>query len=98
VGLSGFFMDEFKKLGGTVAAKESYEEGANDFRAQLTKIKSAQPDFLFVPGYYADAAKIAKQARDLGIDIPLLGGDGWESAKLFEIGGKSVEGSFYGNH
>ena len=98
VGLSGFFMDEFKKLGGTVAAKESYEEGANDFRAQLTKIKSAQPDFLFVPGYYADAAKIAKQARDLGIDIPFLGGDGWESAKLFEIGGKSVEGSFYGNH
>jgi len=98
VGLADFFTAEFKKLGGTILVDEKYSEGDTDFRAQLTKIKSAQPEFLFVPGYYADAAKIAKQARDLGITVPFIGGDGWESAKLFEIGGKSVEGSFYGNH
>ena len=98
VGLANFFTAEFTKLGGTITADETYSEGDNDFRAQLTKIKSSQPEFLFVPGYYADAAKIATQARDLGITVPFVGGDGWESAKLFEIGGKAVEGSFYGNH
>lgn len=98
VGLAKFFTEEFTKLGGTLVANENYQEGDTDFRAQLTKIKSADPEFLFVPGYYADAAKIAKQARDLGISVPFIGGDGWESAKLFEIGGKAVEGSFYGNH
>lgn len=98
VGLADFFTAEFKKLGGTIVTDEKYSEGDSDFRAQLTKIKSTQPEFLFVPGYYSEAAKIAKQARDLGITIPFIGGDGWESAKLFEIGGKAVEGSFYGNH
>jgi branched-chain amino acid transport system substrate-binding protein len=98
VGLAKFFSDEFTKLGGTIVGNERYEEGNTDFRAQLTKIKSTQPEFIFVPGYYSEAAKIAKQARDLGITVPFIGGDGWESAKLFEIGGKSVDGSFYGNH
>lgn len=98
VGLADFFSAEFKNLGGTITVDERYSEGDNDFRAQLTKIKGTSPEFIFVPGYYADAAKIAKQARDLGITIPLLGGDGWESAKLFEIGGKAVEGCFYSNH
>lgn len=98
MGLADFFSAEFKRLGGTVAVDERYSEGDNDFRAQLTKIKGQAPEFIFVPGYYADAAKIAKQARDLGITVPLLGGDGWESAKLFEIGGKAVEGCFYSNH
>ena len=98
VGLADFFTAEFTKLGGTITTDEKYSEGDNDFRAQLTKIKSGRPEFLFVPGYYAEAAKIAKQARDLGMTVPLLGGDGWESAKLFEIGGKAVEGCFYANH
>jgi branched-chain amino acid transport system substrate-binding protein len=98
VGLADFFSAEFKRLGGTVVTDENYSEGDNDFRAQLTKIRSAGPDFIYVPGYYADAAKISKQARDLGIAAPLLGGDGWESAKLFEIGGEAINGSFYSNH
>jgi branched-chain amino acid transport system substrate-binding protein len=98
VGLADFFKAEFTKLGGTIVADENYSEGDNDFRAQLTKIKAEEPEFIFVPGYYADAAKIAKQARDLGITVPLLGGDGWESEKLFEIGGSAIEGCFYSNH
>lgn len=98
VGLADFFTAELKTLGGTVVVDEKYSEGDSDFRAQLTKIKSADPEFIFVPGYYADAAKIARQARDLGITAPLLGGDGWESDDLFKIGGEAVEGSFYSNH
>jgi branched-chain amino acid transport system substrate-binding protein len=98
MGLADFFSKEFTKLGGTVVTDDKYSAGDNDFRAQLTKIKSTEPEFIFIPGYYSDAAKIAKQARDLGITQPLLGGDGWESAKLFEIGGKAVEGCFYSNH
>jgi len=98
MGLADFFSQEFRNLGGTVLADEKYSEGESDFRAQLTKIKSLAPEFIFVPGYYADAAKIARQARDLGITVPLLGGDGWESSKLFEIGGEAIEGCFYSNH
>jgi branched-chain amino acid transport system substrate-binding protein len=98
VGLADFFAAEYKRLGGEVIADENYSEGDSDFRAQLTKIKASAPEFLFVPGYYADAAKIARQARDLGISAPLLGGDGWESSKLFEIGGAAIEGSYYSNH
>ena len=98
VGLGGFFSENFTKLGGTIVSSESYSEGDQDFRAQLTKIKATNPEVLVIPGYYADAAKIAKQARDLGFDVPLVGGDGWESSKLFEIGGTAVEGSYYSNH
>ncbi len=98
VGLADFFSAEFQKLGGTIVADDKYSEGDADYRAQLTKIKSTNPDCIFVPGYYADAAKIAKQSRDLGITAPQLGGDGWESPRLLEIGGKALDGAFYGNH
>jgi branched-chain amino acid transport system substrate-binding protein len=98
VGLRGFFTDELKKLGGEIVAEQSYSEGDSDFRAQLTQLKAAKPEIIYVPGYYTEAGTIARQSRDLGMTVPLLGGDGWESPKLFEIGGEALNGSYYSNH
>jgi branched-chain amino acid transport system substrate-binding protein len=97
-GLGKVFQDTFTQLGGKIAGANSYSNGDSDFRPQLTAVKSTNPSLIFVPGYYTDIGQIASQARDLGITVPLLGGDGWESPKLIEIGGKALEGSFYTNH
>jgi branched-chain amino acid transport system substrate-binding protein len=97
-GLAGFFEQAFIAAGGKVVAKQSYAKGDSDFRSQLTTIKAASPEVIFVPGYYNDIGQIAIQARDLGMQMPLAGGDGWESPKLIEIGGKALEGCFYSNH
>jgi branched-chain amino acid transport system substrate-binding protein len=97
-GLAQFFERAFIAAGGRIVAKQSYSKGDNDFRSQLTAIRSANPQVIFIPGYYNDIGQIAIQARDLGISQPLAGGDGWESPKLVEIGGKALEGSFYSNH
>lgn len=97
-GLAQFFERAFVANGGRIVVKQSYAKGDNDFRSQLTSIRSANPQVIFIPGYYNDIGQIAIQARDLGITQPLAGGDGWESPKLVEIGGKALEGSFYSNH
>lgn len=97
-GLAAFFERTFLANGGQIVAKASYAKGDSDFRSQLTSIKAANPEVLFVPGYYNDIGQIAIQARDLGMRQPLAGGDGWESPKLIEIGGKALEGCFYSNH
>jgi branched-chain amino acid transport system substrate-binding protein len=97
-GLASFFERTFIANGGQIVAKASYAQGDSDFRSQLTNIKSANPEVIFVPGYYNDIGQIAIQARDLGMKQPLAGGDGWESPKLIEIGGKALEGCFYSNH
>jgi branched-chain amino acid transport system substrate-binding protein len=97
-GLATVFTAKFTALGGKISGTQSYANGDSDFRSQLTAIKATNPSLLFVPGYYTDIGQIAIQARDLGITAPLLGGDGWESPKLIEIGGKALEGSFYTNH
>jgi branched-chain amino acid transport system substrate-binding protein len=98
VGLGDFFEKHLKALGGEVTTRQSYNAGEQDFTARLTSIRATNPDMIYVPGYYTDVANIAIQARKLGINVPLLGGDGWDSAKLTEIGGKSIEGSFFTNH
>ncbi len=99
VGLARAFERRFVAQGGTVAADETYAQGDSDFRAQLTHLKSQHPDALFVPGYYTDAAAIARQARQLGVTAPLLGGDGWDSvAELVALGGEAVEGSQFTTH
>jgi len=98
VGLSKFFIEEFKKLGGKVVTEESYKEGDTDFRAQLSNIKGGKPDVIFIPGYYTEVGAIAKQARALGMRQPLLGGDGWDSPKLTEIGGDAVQGTYFSTH
>lgn len=97
-GLAEFFERTFTANGGRVVGKQSYSKGDSDFRSQLTAIKASNPEVIFVPGYYNDIGQIAIQARDLGMMQPLAGGDGWESPKLIEIGGKALEGSFYSNH
>jgi branched-chain amino acid transport system substrate-binding protein len=98
VGLAKYFKERFAADGGTIALEQKYAEGEKDFRAQLTAIKAANVEGIFVPGYYAEAALICKQAQDLGMKIPLFGADGWESPELVEIGGKSVEGSYFATH
>ena len=97
-GLAANFERTFVANGGRIVGKQSYAKGDSDFRAQLTTLKGTNPDVVFVPGYYNDIGQIAIQARDLGMTQPLAGGDGWESPKLIEIGGKALEGSFYSNH
>jgi ABC-type branched-subunit amino acid transport system substrate-binding protein len=88
----------FPKLGGQIVATQSYQEGDQDFNAQLTSLKGSNPEVIFVPGYYNDVGLIAKQARDKGITVPLVGGDGWDSAQLYAIGGTALDGSFFSNH
>jgi branched-chain amino acid transport system substrate-binding protein len=98
VGLADYFLSKYKELGGAIVDDQSYKAGDQDFKAQLTAIKAKGPEAIYVPGYYTDVALIARQARELGIKAPLMGGDGWDSPKLFEIGGKALEGSYFSNH
>ncbi len=97
-GLADAFSKTYTAIGGTVLLDESYHKGDVDFRAQLTKIKEAQPQAVFIPGYYNDVGLIARQAKDIGLEATLIGGDGWDSAKLYEVGGKAIEGSYFSNH
>jgi branched-chain amino acid transport system substrate-binding protein len=97
-GLGAAFERVFTSLGGTIVGRQSYSKGDSDYRSQLTAFKAANPEVILIPGYYNDVAPIAVQARDLGITVPLVGGDGWESPKLLEIGGKALEGCMYSNH
>jgi branched-chain amino acid transport system substrate-binding protein len=98
VGLARAFRESFEKAGGRILAEQNYSEGDSDFSAQLTAIRPLDPDVLVIPGYYTDAGLIARQARALGIRATLLGGDGWDSPKLTEIGGDTVEGAYFSNH
>jgi len=98
VGLAKFFSDAFTQLGGTVLAEQTYSAGDQDFRAQLTALKAKKPQAIFLPGYYTEAGLIARQARELGIAAPILGGDGWESDQLIQIGGEALDGCYYSNH
>ncbi len=98
-GLATYFKGAFEKLGGKVSAFESFtdEEKTVDFRAQLIRIKATNPDILYTSGYYGAAALIAKQMREIGLNVPLLGGDGFDSPDLVKIGGKDVEGAQFTN-
>jgi branched-chain amino acid transport system substrate-binding protein len=98
VGLHEEFEKAFTELGGRIVSKQTYQQGDQEFSAQLNEIRGSQPDVIFVPGYYTDVGNIALQAKRLGLTAPLLGGDGWDSAKLAEIAGPAIEGSFYANH
>lgn len=98
VGLAQYFAGVFKQLGGEVVVEQAYSAGDQDFRAQLTAIKAKNPEAVVVPGYYTEAGLIARQARELGIQVPLIGGDGWESEQLLAIGGEALNGCYYSNH
>jgi branched-chain amino acid transport system substrate-binding protein len=98
VGLAAVIRKEFETLGGKIVAEQSYSGGDSDFRPQLTAIKSTNPQVLFIPGFYTEVGQIAIQARDLGITIPMVGGDGWDSPTVIQIGGKSVDGCYFSDH
>ncbi|WP_164007870.1 ABC transporter substrate-binding protein [Pyxidicoccus trucidator] len=98
MGLADVFQQKFTEFGGKVIGDESYSKGDTDFRAQLTALKQLKPEAVFVPGYYTDVGIIARQAREIGLKVPLLGGDGWDSDKLYELGGSALEGSYFSNH
>ena len=93
-----YFKEGFTKSGGQISAELDFNGGDKDFKAQLTAIKSAAPDAVFVPGYYTDVALIAIQAKQLGLNVPLCGGDGWESQTLLDIGKDAVEGHYFSTH
>jgi len=97
-GLEKVIDQTFTRFGGKIVATQSYQEGDQDFNAQLTSLKGSNPEVIFVPGYYNDVGLIAKQARDKGITVPLIGGDGWDSEQLYKIGGTALNGSYFTNH
>ncbi|MFB6466317.1 ABC transporter substrate-binding protein [Cytobacillus sp. Hz8] len=98
-GLAKAFKEVYEKNGGKVVAEEAYVAKDTDFHSTLTRIKAAKPDFVFVPGYYEEVGLIVKQGRELGIDVPFMGGDGWDSPKLVELaGGEALNNTFITNH
>ncbi len=97
-GLTQFFEEEFTKQGGKVLTKEAYTQNDPDFKAQLTKIRNLNPDVIYVPGYYSQVGIVARQARELGMNQPLLGGDGWDSPELFKLGGAALKNAYITNH
>jgi branched-chain amino acid transport system substrate-binding protein len=98
-GLAKSFKETFEEAGGKIVAEEAYVTKDTDFRSTLTRIKSAKPDFIFIPGYYEEVGLIVKQAREMGIDVPLMGADGWDSPKLVELAGaEALNNTFITNH
>jgi branched-chain amino acid transport system substrate-binding protein len=97
-GLEKVIREVFTKLGGQIVVTQSYQSADQDFNAQITDIKGANPEIIFLPGYYGDVGLFAKQARDKGVTIPILGGDGWDSPSLYQIGGAALTGCYFSNH
>ena len=97
-GLADYFTQHFQKMGGAIPIRQKYNGGDKDFRAQITAIKAANADGIFVPGYYTDVGLIVAQARQLGIDLPMFGGDGWEAPQLYEIAGEALQNTYYTTH
>lgn len=98
-GLTDAFSNTYSALGGEILIEEAYQAKETDFKSLLTNIKAANPDVLFVPGYYEEVGLIIKQARELGLDVPVLGADGFDSPKLVEIAGaENLNGTYYSNH
>ena len=93
-GLAQAFRDTYA---GEIVADESYREGDKDFKAQLTKIRGLNPDAVFAPGYYTDIGLILRQARELGLNVPFFGGDGWDSPETLKLG-SVINGCFQSNH
>ena len=97
-GLTDYFKLSFARLGGTIVSEQTYTQGDADFKGQLSTIRSAEPDVIYIPGYYGEVALIAKQARMIGLAQPLLGGDGWDAPELWQIGGDALNGAYISTH
>lgn len=97
-GLTEYFRVSFTKLGGRIVSEQTYAQEDADFKGQLSTIRSAEPDVIYIPGYYGDVALIAKQARLMGLTQPLLGGDGWDAPELWGLGGDALNGAYISTH
>jgi branched-chain amino acid transport system substrate-binding protein len=97
-GLTDYFELSFSKLGGQIVGKLSYTQGDIDFKGQLSTVRLSEPDVIYIPGYYGDVAVIARQARQIGLNQPLLGADGWDAPELWQLGGDALNGSFITTH
>ena len=97
-GLANFFTQTFQEMEGSIVIDEVYQSGDRDFKVQLNQIRKYQPEAIFIPGYYKEAALIIRQARKMGIKSTFLGGDGWDSQELFKLEKDAVNGSYFSNH
>ena len=97
-GLAASFRDHFVKGGGTIVAEQSFKAGDLAFIEQLEAIKAARPEVIFLPSYYLEAALVIQQARGMGLEVPFLGGDGWDSSEFLRVGGSAVENCYSANH
>ena len=97
-GLTDYFKLSFARHGGTIVSEQTYTQGDADFKGQLSTIQSAEPDVIYIPGYYGDVTLIAKQARMIGITQPLLGADGWDAPELWQLGGDALNGAYITTH
>jgi branched-chain amino acid transport system substrate-binding protein len=97
VGLTGFFKETFANGAGRIVREQSYISGDTDFRAQLTSIKAAEPEVVFVPGYYPEVGIILKEARQLGLTIPFIGCEAWDNSTLLQVAGKAADGCYFSN-
>jgi branched-chain amino acid transport system substrate-binding protein len=98
VGLSLYFMREFKSLGGEIVSMTHIQTGDQDFSAQIAAIKAQNPDLIYAPNYYAEDALLARQLKDLGVQVPILTGDGAQVAELITLGGPAVDGMYFTAH
>ncbi|MEI8135251.1 MAG: ABC transporter substrate-binding protein [bacterium] len=98
IGLANSFRETVRKNGGEIVGEQAYSSGDKDFRAALTSIRAANPEMIFIPGYYGEVSLIVRQARELGITVPLLGGDGWDSPELTKGAEKDFNGTYFSNH
>lgn len=97
-GLTDYFKLSFGRLGGTIVSEQTYTQGDADFKGQLSTIRAAEPDVIYIPGYYGEVGLITKQARMIGLTQPLLGGDGWDAPELWQLGGDSLNGAYISTH
>jgi branched-chain amino acid transport system substrate-binding protein len=97
-GLSASFRKAFIALGGQIVDEQFYESGQSQFGGQVTALKAKNPDGLFMSGYFTEVGQIARQAHDAGLSVPMLGGDGWDSAQIVQYGGDAILGSYFCNH
>lgn len=98
VELARLVREDFERRGGQIVAQQEYPDGESDFSVQLAEVGAAQPDVVFIPGYYMEVGLLARQARTLGFNVPLVGGDGWDSPRLTQIGGEALSGGFFSTH
>ncbi|HZC58587.1 MAG TPA: ABC transporter substrate-binding protein [Chthoniobacterales bacterium] len=98
VGLTDAIREYFNQSGAQISGELSYSSGDTNFRTQLTQVRMERPDVVFLPGYYTEAALILRQAKQLGINCPFVGGEGWDSPALVQVAGQSADGNYYTDH